>query len=215
MKVILIGPPGVGKGTQAKRMQTELGWHQISTGDILREAIRQQNELGRLAESYLAQGALVPDEIMLGLIEQTLYPVPPLPDYVLDGFPRTVPQAEGLQAILERHNDQLDRVLLLVAPFEQIAQRLAARRTCRRCGAIYNLLTNPPRQDLICDLCNGELYQREDDRLEVIRHRLAVYQQQTEPVITYYRARDILQEVDGWGSPAEVFSNIKAALGGV
>lgn len=214
MKIILIGPPGVGKGTQAKKMQAELGWRQISTGDILREAIKAQTALGKLAQGYLSQGTLVPDEVMLGLIEETLYPEPPLSDYILDGFPRTVPQAEGLTAILEKHGERLDRVLLLVAPFEEIAQRLAARRTCRQCGAIFNLITSPPQRDNRCDVCGGELFQREDDRLEVIRQRLEVYQKQTAPVVDYYRSSGILTEVNGWGSPDEVLANIKTALGG-
>jgi len=214
MKAVLIGPPGVGKGTQAKKIQAELGWRQIATGDILREAIQAQTTLGKLAETYIVQGTLVPDDIMLNLVEQTLYGDPPLENFVLDGFPRTVPQAEGLTKLLQRHSDALDRVVLLVAPFDAIAQRLAARRTCRQCGAIYNLMTSPPQKDAICDLCGGELFQRDDDRLEVIQNRLDVYQRQTEPVIAYYRQQGLLQEVNGWGSVEEVYDNIKRALGG-
>ncbi len=214
MKAVLIGPPGVGKGTQAKKIQAELGWRQIATGDILREAIQAQTTLGKLAETYIVQGTLVPDDIMLNLVEQTLYGDPPLENFVLDGFPRTVPQAEGLTKLLQRHSDALDRVVLLVAPFEAIAQRLAARRTCRQCGAIYNLMTSPPQKDAICDLCGGELFQRDDDRLEVIQNRLDVYQRQTEPVVAYYRQQGLLQEVNGWGSVEEVNDNIKRALGG-
>lgn len=214
MKAVLIGPPGVGKGTQAKKIQAELGWRQIATGDILREAIQAQTTLGKLAETYIVQGTLVPDDIMLNLVEQTLYGDPPLENFVLDGFPRTVPQAEGLTKLLQRHSDALDRVVLLVAPFDAIAQRLAARRTCRQCGAIYNLMTSPPQKDAICDLCGGELFQRDDDRLEVIQNRLDVYQRQTEPVVAYYRQQGLLQEVNGWGSVEEVNDNIKRALGG-
>jgi adenylate kinase len=214
MKAVLIGPPGVGKGTQAKKIQAELGWRQIATGDILREAIQAQTTLGQLAETYIVQGTLVPDDIMLNLVEQTLYGDPPLENFVLDGFPRTVPQAEGLTKLLQRHSDALDRVVLLVAPFDAIAQRLAARRTCRQCGAIYNLMTSPPQKAAICDLCGGELFQRDDDRLEVIQNRLEVYQRQTEPVIAYYRQQGLLQEVNGWGSVEEVYDNIKRALGG-
>ncbi len=214
MKIVLIGPPGVGKGTQAQRLQTELGWQQISTGDLLRAAIKAKTALGALAEAYLAQGALVPDDIMLSLIEQTLYGDKHLKDYVLDGFPRTIPQAEGLDALYQKYHDSLDGVVLLDAPHEKIAERLAARRSCRQCGAIFNLITNPPRVEGICDFCGGELFQRDDDKLEVIQKRLAVYHRQTEPVINYYSAAGLLRKVNAWGTPAEVFNLIKNALGG-
>ncbi|MFH1213694.1 MAG: nucleoside monophosphate kinase, partial [Candidatus Neomarinimicrobiota bacterium] len=160
MKMILLGPPGVGKGTQAQKLQQERGLRQISTGDILRQAIKNQTALGQQADDYLRRGELVPDELMLGLIAETLFGAEAPRDYILDGFPRTIPQAEGLDKLFVQHGVSLDSVIQLSADPDAIVSRLSARRTCRKCNAVYNLLTNPPRDPLRCDACGGELYQR-------------------------------------------------------
>jgi len=214
MKVILLGPPGVGKGTQAQKLQQERGVRQISTGDILRQAIKNQTGLGQKADGFLKRGELVPDELMLGLIAETLFGASAPQDYILDGFPRTIPQAEGLDKLFAEHGARLDAVLLLEADQKAIVERLSARRTCRQCSTVYNLLTNPPRDPQKCDACGGELYQREDDRIETITRRLEVYTRQTEPLATYYRQRGLLKSVAADGTPAEVFRRINAALGG-
>jgi len=214
MKVILLGPPGVGKGTQAQKLQQERGVRQISTGDILRQAIKNQTGLGQKADGFLKRGELVPDELMLGLIAETLFGASAPQDYILDGFPRTIPQAEGLDKLFAEHGARLDAVLLREADQKARVERLSARRTCRQCSTVYNLLTNPPRDPQKCDACGGELYQREDDRIETITRRLEVYTRQTEPLATYYRQRGLLKSVAADGTPAEVFRRINAALGG-
>jgi adenylate kinase len=214
MKVILLGPPGVGKGTQAQKLQQERGLRQISTGDILRQAIKNQTALGLKADGFLKRGELVPDELMLGLIAETLFGANAPQDYILDGFPRTIPQAEGLDKLFALHGVHLDAVLLLDADPNAIVKRLSSRRTCRQCSTVYNLLTNPPRDPQKCDACGGELYQREDDRIETITRRLEVYTKQTEPLAAYYRRRRQLKRVAADGTPAEVFQRINAALGG-
>jgi len=214
MKVILLGPPGVGKGTQAQKLQQERGLRQISTGDILRQAIKNQTALRQQADDYLRRGELVPDELMLGLIAETLFGAEAPRDYVLDGFPRTIPQAEGLDKLFAQHGVSLDSVIQLSADPDAIVSRLSARRTCRKCNAVYNLLTNPPRDPLRCDACGGELYQREDDRVETITRRLQVYTKQTEPLAEYYRQRGQLKIVPADGTPSEVFQRIINAIGG-
>jgi len=214
MKLILLGPPGVGKGTQAQKLQQERGFRQISTGDILRQAIKNQTKLGLKAESYLNRGELVPDDLMLGLIAETLFGDGAPQDYILDGFPRTIPQAEGLDKLFNKNDARLDAVILLQADPEAIIARLSARRICRQCNAVYNLLTKPPRDPQICDACGGELYQREDDRIETIRHRLEIYTKQTKPLVEYYRRRGQLKTVAANGTPAEVSQHIIDTLGG-
>ncbi|MCK9244154.1 MAG: adenylate kinase [Candidatus Marinimicrobia bacterium] len=214
MKVILLGPPGVGKGTQAQKLQQERGLLQISTGDILRQAIKNQTNLGQQANDYLKRGELVPDDLMLSLIAETLFGDRAPQDYILDGFPRTIPQAEGLDKLFKQHGDNLDAVILLEADPQAIINRLSARRTCRQCNSVYNLLTNPPKHPQKCDACGGELYQREDDRIETIQRRLEVYTSQTAPLAEYYRQRGQLKTVSADGTPAEVFQRINDTLGG-
>jgi adenylate kinase len=214
MKVILLGPPGVGKGTQAQKLQQERGLRQISTGDILRQAIKNQTELGKQAEDYIKRGELVPDDLMLGLIAETLFGGDAPQDYILDGFPRTIPQAEGLDRLFAQHNVDLDAVILLEAKPEAIIKRLSARRTCRQCNAVYNLITNPPKNPQRCDICGGELYQRDDDRIETIQRRLKVYTKQTEPLAEYYRQRGKLKTIAADGTPDEVFQRINRVIGG-
>ncbi|HID10767.1 MAG TPA: adenylate kinase [Candidatus Latescibacteria bacterium] len=213
MRLVLFGPPGAGKGTQAKKLQTKLGIPQISTGDILREARRQGTELGRRAAEYMDQGELVPDEVILELVRERLSQPDCRDGFVLDGFPRTIPQAEGLEGILEEMGRPLDRVVSLTVPDEVIVERLSARRVCGRCGQEYNLKTCPPRWDEVCDRCGGELVQRPDDRPETIRERLRVYKEKTEPLGSFYRERGLWAKVDGVGGVEEVFGRVRRALG--
>jgi len=213
MKIILLGPPGVGKGTQAQKIARDYGAEQVSTGDILRDAIKKQTGLGRKAKQYMDKGELVPDEIMLGLIEETLFGAQPKDHYILDGFPRTLPQAKGLRALFRKYDTEIDGVILLEADQAEIVKRLSARRVCENCQAVYNLITNPPQQEGICDRCGGRLYQRKDDREETIRKRLEVYADQTAPLIDYYQKTGKLQSVDARGTPDEVYANIQKILG--
>ncbi|HCK99030.1 MAG TPA: adenylate kinase [Candidatus Marinimicrobia bacterium] len=212
MKLVLLGPPGVGKGTQAQQMSKTYSIPQISTGDILREAIAKKTPLGDKARAFIVKGELVPDDIMLGLIQDTLFGDNAPKGYILDGFPRTIAQAEGLQKLYEKHSDNLSAVLLLEAEEDQIVARLSARRTCRSCKAVYNLMTMPPKVDGVCDVCAGELYQRDDDRIETIQNRLTVYKKQTAPLIDFYKSRGILKTVDASGTPEEVQTNINRQL---
>lgn len=214
MKMILLGPPGVGKGTQAQILSREYRIPQISTGDILRSAIQAGSELGKRANQYMSKGELVPDEIMLGLIRERLFGDNPPEGYILDGFPRTLVQAEALNQLFAENKTRLDIVLLLDADEELILKRLSSRRVCRKCKAVYNLLTQPPAVDGICDKCGGPLYQRDDDKIETIQNRLAVYRRQTEPLINFYKSINLLKTVDSSGNPREVHQNIMKQLGG-
>ncbi|MGC9362968.1 MAG: adenylate kinase [Fidelibacterota bacterium] len=214
MKMILLGPPGVGKGTQAQILSKEYGIPQISTGDILRSAIQADSELGKKANQYMSQGELVPDEIMLGLIRERLFGDDSPEGYILDGFPRTLVQAEALNQLFAENKTRLDIVLLLDADEELILKRLSSRRVCRKCKAVYNLLTQPPAVNGICDKCGGPLYQRDDDKIETIQNRLAVYRRQTEPLINFYKSINLLKTVDSSGNPREVHQNIMKQLEG-
>lgn len=209
MRLIILGPPGVGKGTQAKMLAEHFDLVQISTGDLLRKAVEEQTELGLEAKKYLDSGELVPDEIVLDLVRQTLETENYKDAFILDGFPRTIPQAKGLEKILEDLGTSLDRVIVLDIDDEVVVKRLSNRRTCRNCGAIYNLNYNPPAQDGVCDKCGGELYQRDDDKPETIRHRLQVYKKQTQPLIEFYQEHHKTTILDGEGSIQEVQNKIR------
>lgn len=214
MRLVLLGPPGAGKGTQAKRVQETFGIPQISTGDILREARKLGTELGRRAAAYIDRGELVPDEVILGLVSERLSRPDCVEGFVLDGFPRTLAQAEGLEEILREMGKPLDRAISLSVPDEVVVDRLSARRVCERCGREYNLRTRPPERDEICDLCGGRLVRRSDDRPETIRERLRVYREKTEPLRAFYLERGIWTELDGVGEVEEVFGRIRKALEG-
>lgn len=214
MRIILLGPPGVGKGTQAQKLSREFGVDQFSTGDILRDAIKNNTSLGNKANSYMVKGELVPDDVMLGLIEKVLFEENQPDGFILDGFPRTISQAEGLTKLFEKHRIELNTVVLFESDPEIIIERLSARRTCRDCDAVYNLISNPSKEEGRCDKCGGELFQRDDDRKETVMKRLLVYKKQTEPLIDFYKPSGILKKVKAVGSPEEVYKLTKSVIGG-
>lgn len=212
MKLILLGPPGAGKGTQAKMLTERFAIPQIATGDILRGALQAGTPLGLQAKTYMDAGALVPDEVVIGIVRERLQQDDCLPGFILDGFPRTVAQADALQATLAVLDRRLDRVVSLTVDADALVERLTGRRTCRECGRGYHVRFDPPCDEQRCDACGGELYQRDDDREETIRKRLSVYAQQTAPLIDYYRAAGLLVELDGMQPIAEVQEQVLSAL---
>ena len=213
MRLVIFGPPGAGKGTQAKLLSERLGVPHIATGDMLREAVKAGTRLGGLAKKYMDEGRLVPDEVVIGMVEERLRQPDCSKGFILDGFPRTIEQAEALDSELEKLGLKLDAVLNLEVGDEEVVKRIALRRTCRSCGAVFHLIFNPPRREGVCDRCGGELYQRDDDREEVVRNRLKVYRQQTKPLLEFYRRRGLLRDVNGERSIEDVFKEILAALG--
>ena len=212
-RVVLLGPPGAGKGTQAKLLQEKFSACQISTGDILRKAVAERTPLGTLAAQYIERGALVPDDVIVGLVAERLKEKDCENGFILDGFPRTIPQAESLDAILREMRLSLNRALSVQVPRSVIIERLAGRRSCRQCGALAHVVFSPPKNEGVCDRCGGELYQRQDDQEETVAHRLQVYEQQTAPLIDYYRRRNLLREVDGVGTVDEIRARVLQALG--
>ncbi len=209
MILVFLGPPGAGKGTQAKKLSEDMGFVHISTGDILREAVRKGTPLGKRAKEFIEKGELVPDDIMVALIEEVL---PEEKSVVLDGFPRTVPQAEALERMLSKKGRKVDKVFLFELPDEEVVMRLSGRRTCPECGALYHIKFNPPKEDEICDRCGVKLLQREDDKEEVVKNRLKVYKEKTAPLVDHYRAKGILITLDASGSVEEVYENLKRIL---
>lgn len=214
MRLILLGPPGAGKGTQATRLVEKHGIPQISTGDILRAAVREGTPLGKTAKSYMDSGKLVPDSVVIGIIEERLKAKDCAKGYILDGFPRTVAQADALTAAVAKMGQKIDHVLSVEVPNEELVQRLAGRRTCKGCGAMYHVRFSPPKAAGTCDKCGGELFQRDDDQEATIRSRLKVYDEQTAPLIAYYRKAGLLRPIDGKGGMEEILGRITAVLGG-
>ncbi|MET1125067.1 MAG: adenylate kinase [Archaeoglobaceae archaeon] len=212
MNLILLGAPGAGKGTQAKKIAEKYGLVHIATGDILREAVAKGTELGKKAKEYMDRGELVPDEIVIGIVKERLQQPDCSGGFILDGFPRTLAQAEALDKMLEELGMKIDAVINIAVPEEEVVRRIAYRRTCRNCGAVYNLIYSPPKEDNKCDRCGGELYQRDDDKEEVVRERFRVYRERTEQLIEYYRKKGILYEVDGTKDIEEVFKQITDIL---
>lgn len=213
MRIILLGPPGAGKGTQAKLLVEKLGIPQISTGDMLRASVQAGTPLGREAKAYMDRGALVPDAVIIGLVRERLQAADCARGYILDGFPRTVAQAEALEATLGDLRLSLDHVLSLEVPNEDLVVRIAGRRTCRRCGAMSHARFSPTKRDGVCDACAGETYQREDDREATVRQRLAVYAEQTEPLVRFYDGRGLLRRIPGTGEIGEIFARMVDRLG--
>lgn len=211
MKIIFIGPPGSGKGTQAKRLAGRYGIPHISTGDMLREAVADGTPLGAEAAPIMAAGGLVPDDLMIGIINDRMAKPDAQKGFILDGFPRTLVQAEKLDNIVGNGKEPL-RVLQLLVPDDAIVRRIALRRTCAQCGAIYHLENNPPANDSVCDRCGAEVIARPDDTEEAVRKRLDSFHRQTMPVATYYKTKSMLREVDGVGPLDEVFERIEQSL---
>lgn len=208
-----MGPPGAGKGTQAVRLAERFGLLHLSPGDLLRQAVKDGTELGRKAKDYMDSGRLVPDDVIIALIGERLREARGGRGVLLDGFPRTLPQAEALNRMLAESGQKLDVVVNLVLPEETAVRRLTGRRVCRRCGANYHVVYNPPAVEGVCDLCGGPLYQRSDDTEETARARLEVYRKETEPLVAYYAARGLLRDVDGTGGVDEVFGRLAETVG--
>ena len=214
MNVVMLGPPGAGKGTQAVRLGEIYGIPHISTGDIFRENVREGTELGRRAREYMERGELVPDELVIEIVADRLGREDCREGFILDGFPRTVAQADALKALLAERGRSLDHVVNVEVPVEVLVKRISGRRTCRQCGANYNIHFDQEEVGGTCQECGGQIYQREDDLEETVRRRLQEYEAKTAPLIEYYQAEGLLRRIDGNASPAEVLASIKRVLEG-
>ncbi len=212
MKVVMLGAPGAGKGTQAKMIANKYNVPHISTGDIFRANIKEGTELGKKAKSYMDQGLLVPDELVVDLVVDRLQQEDCRNGYILDGFPRTIPQAEALDAALAKLGTKLDVAIDIDVPDDFIIKRMGGRRACIGCGATYHIVNIPPKKEGICDTCGSELVLRDDDQPETVEKRLAVYHEQTQPLIDYYRNSSILDTLDGTKDMMEVFDYICSVL---
>jgi len=213
VRLVLLGPPGVGKGTQARLLEAELGVPQVASGDLLRAAVREKSALGLEAKGFMDRGALVPDELVLKLVDARLQQPDALKGFILDGFPRTVSQAETLEGMLEARGQKLDRVIAITAPDEELIKRISGRRTCRDCGAMFHVIYDPPRNMNLCNSCNGELYQRDDDAEDTVRMRLQVYAASTRPLLEHYQRLGLLAPIDGVGRAEEIGKRVFDALG--
>jgi adenylate kinase len=214
VRIVFIGPPGVGKGTQAQRLAAAKGIAKISTGDVLREAVRNSTPLGRQAKTFMDSGALVPDELVINMLAERLKADDTRAGYLLDGFPRTIPQAEALEKMLASRGERLDRAVAFQAAADLIVDRLSGRRSCPACGKVFHVQYDPSPQGTRCGACGAELVQRDDDREETIRKRLAVYDRETAPLLAYYQARGTLTTVDGAAPIEQVAARVEAALSG-
>ena len=213
MNIILLGPPGAGKGTQAKRLIDKYGIPQISTGDMLRAALKAGTPLGLEAKKYMDTGALVPDSVVIGLVKERIQQDDCAKGYMLDGFPRNVSQAETLDSMLGELNQKIDHVVCIEVPNEELVKRLTGRRTCRGCGAGFHVMFDPPQKEGVCDKCGGELYQRDDDNEATVKSRLKVYEDQTEPLIAYYDKQSKLRRINGVGDMSAILERITTVLG--
>lgn len=212
MRIILLGAPGAGKGTQGALLAKNHGVERISTGDLLREAVRQDTELGREARQYMDAGELVPDDVILGMVREVLGQLGE--GFILDGFPRTVDQADGLDRILDDLGIDLDAVVVIKVGDDELVKRLSGRRSCPECNEVYNVHFDPPQEEGICDECGAELVQRSDDQPETVRNRIQVYNRQTHPLIAYYEESDVpVEYVDGEGAVDQIQTEIEEALG--
>ncbi len=213
MKIVMLGAPGAGKGTQAKKIAEKYGIPHISTGDIFRANIKENTELGKKAKTYMDQGLLVPDELVVDLVVDRLSQDDAKKGYVLDGFPRTIPQAKALDEALAKIGEKLDYAINVDVPDENIVRRMSGRRACVACGGTYHIKYNPTKVEGVCDACGGELVLRDDDQPETVKKRLDVYHEQTQPLIDYYKKSGVLNDVDGTVDLDDVFAAIVTILG--
>jgi adenylate kinase len=213
MRIVLLGAPGAGKGTQAKKLVEKYGTPQVSTGDLLRAAVASGSALGKEAKSFMDKGELVPDRVVLGMVEERLKQDDCKKGYILDGFPRNTSQAEALDKMLAALNMSLDAALSVDVPFEDLMKRLTGRRTCKACGQMYNIYSSAPKKEGVCDKCGGALFQRDDDKEETIKKRLEVYTASTAPLIDYYNKKGIVKSVAGTGSIDDIFNQVCSKLG--
>ena len=213
MKIIMLGAPGAGKGTQAKRIAKKYNIPHISTGDIFRANIKEGTELGKKAKEYMDKGELVPDDITIGMLLDRIHKADCKDGFVLDGFPRTIPQAKSLTQALSKLNESIDYAINIDVPDESIITRMGGRRACLSCGSTYHIKYSAPKKENICDNCGSELVIRDDDKPETVKKRLDVYHKQTQPLIDYYDSEKILASVDGTKDMEEVFLDIIAVLG--
>jgi len=212
MNIVLLGAPGAGKGTQAARIVEEFSLPHISTGDIFRKAVADGTPLGLEAKRYMDAGDLVPDEVTIGIVKERLSQPDCARGFILDGFPRTAPQADALTGALAAMGRALDAVVLVDVPTDALVARLTSRRQCRACGRIYNVMGDMPSSADVCDSCNGEVYQRVDDSVDTVTNRLAVYERNTQPLIEYYREKGLLRPIDGSRGVDEVYADVSALL---
>lgn len=212
MNLILLGPPGAGKGTQAKILIKKYGIPQVSTGDILRAAVKDQTPMGVKAKGFMDAGALVPDEVVIGIVEERLSKPDCAKGFILDGFPRTVAQADALKVMLSALGKSIEHVIAITVDKEELLLRITGRRTCKGCGAGYHVLFDPPRTADACNECGAELFQRDDDQEETMRRRLDVYEAQTVPLVDYYRSESLLREIAGIGEIDEIQMRIISAI---
>ena len=212
MKIVMLGAPGAGKGTQALNIAKEYSIPHISTGDIFRANIKNQTELGMKAKEYMDKGALVPDDVTIGMLLSRIAEADCENGFVLDGFPRTIPQAESLKEALSKQNAKIDFAVDIEVPDDNIINRMSGRRACTKCGGTYHIAFNPPKKEGICDNCGSELVQRADDKPETVLERLKTYHELTQPLIDFYKKENVLVEVDGTKKPSEVLADILGAL---
>ena len=211
MRVAFLGPPGAGKGTQARELAREWSVPHIATGDMLREAVAAGTTLGREAKAFMDRGALVPDDVIIGMIAERLKERDARGGFLLDGFPRTIAQAEGLERLLKDLGQPLERDVYFDVAEPELIRRLTGRRVCRSCGHSFHVVSNPPRREDVCDVCGGELYQRVDDSEATVRNRLTVYQKQTAPLLDWYTGKGLLSSIQGAGSIADIGRRVKDA----
>ena len=212
MRIVMLGAPGAGKGTQAKKLIEDYGIPQISTGDILRANIAQGTPLGKEAKGYMDRGELVPDKVVLGLVEDRLKQPDCKKGFILDGFPRNTKQAEALDGMLQGNGIPLQLAISVDVPFDDLMKRLTGRRTCRKCGQMYNVYFTASKKEGVCDKDGGELFQRDDDKEETIKKRLQVYESQTAPLMDYYSKKGIVRKINGTGAISDIYSKITTEL---
>jgi len=211
--LILLGPPGAGKGTQASRIAADYAVPHVSTGDILRSALKNQTPMGLEAKKYMDAGELVPDSVVIGIVKDRLQEPDTAKGFLMDGFPRTIPQAQALDVVLDELDRAVTKTLVILVDEEELVRRLTGRRICRSCQTPFHVMFNPPKTEGVCDKCGGELYQRDDDTEATVRNRLEVYRAQTEPLIEYYDTAGVAARIDGDKAPEAVYDDIRVALG--